>query len=133
MSPLVCAQSPLHHTWSTMTHCCGLHLVEKESAMTTFEATFTTALGGAAVFTNLFWERCRKQRVMSVLSALCLLVSTDTISWGYLGKASRKKVAVLLDFVQMRGEGGGPAQFFCPLLISAFSVNKRSLFPPECQ
>ena len=85
MSPLVHAQSPLHYTWSTMTHCCGLHLVEKESAMTTFEATFTTALGGAAVFTNLFWERCRKQRVMSVLSALCLLVSTDTISWGYLG------------------------------------------------
>ena len=85
MSPLVHAQSPLHYTWSTMTHCCGLHLVEKESAMTTFEATFTTALGGAAVFTNLFCQRCRKQRVMSVLSALCLRVSTDTISWGYLG------------------------------------------------
>ena len=40
-----------------------------------------------------------------------------------------KKVAVLLDFVQMRGGGEGPAQIFCHLLISAFLVNKRSLFP----
>ena len=48
-----------------------------------------------------------------------------------LGKASRKNVAVLLDFVQMRG--GGPAQIFCHLFISAFLVNKRSLFPPKCQ
>ena len=67
-----------------MTHCCGLHLVEKESALTTFEATFTTALGGAAMFTNLFCQRCRKQRVMSVLSALCLQVSTGHYLLGLL-------------------------------------------------
>ena len=84
MSPLVWAQSPLHYTWSTMTHCCGLHSVEKESALTTFEATFTTALGGAAMFTNLFCQRCRKQRVMSVLSALCLQVSTGHYLLGLL-------------------------------------------------
>ena len=36
-----------------------------------------------------------------------------------------KKVAVLLDFFQMRG---GPAQFFWHLFISALLVNKRSLF-----
>ena len=41
-----------------------------------------------------------------------------------------KKVAVLLDFVQMRGKG--PVQIFRHLLISAFLV-KRSLFSPKCQ
>ena len=46
---------------------------------------------------------------------------------------SRKKTAVLLDFVQMNGEGEGPAQIFCHLFISAFLVNNRSLFPPKCQ
>ena len=46
---------------------------------------------------------------------------------------SRKKVARFLDFVQMRGEGCGPAQIFCHLFISAFLANKRSLFPPKCQ
>ena len=35
-----------------------------------------------------------------------------------LGKVFRKKVAVLLDFVQMRGEGEGPAQIFCPLFTN---------------
>ena len=50
-----------------------------------------------------------------------------------LGKTSRKKAAVLLDFVQMRGEGEGPAQIFWHLFISAFLVNKRSLIPPKCQ
>ena len=31
-------------------------------------------------------------------------------------------------------EGGeGPARIFCHLFISAFLVNKRSLFPPKCQ
>ena len=34
-----------------------------------------------------------------------------------LGTVSRKKVAVLLDFVQMRG-GEGPAQIFCPLFTN---------------
>ena len=34
-----------------------------------------------------------------------------------LGKVSRKKVAVLLDFVQMRG-GEGPAQISCPLFTN---------------
>ena len=34
-----------------------------------------------------------------------------------------KKIAVLLDFVQMRGGGvEGPAQIFCHLLISTFLV-----------
>ena len=46
-----------------------------------------------------------------------------------LGKVSRKIVAVLLDFVQMRG--GGCPNFF-HLFTSAFLVNKRSLFPPKC-
>ena len=30
-------------------------------------------------------------------------------------------------------EGGGPAQFSCHIFISAFLVNKRSLFPPKAQ
>ena len=34
-----------------------------------------------------------------------------------LGKVSREEVAVLLDFVQMRG-GEGPAQIFCPLFTN---------------
>ena len=34
----------------------------------------------------------------------------------YLGTVSRKKIAVLLDFVQMRGGGGGP----CPNFVSTF-------------
>ena len=38
-----------------------------------------------------------------------------------------KKVAVLFNFVQMKG-GEGPAQIFCHFFISAFLVNKRSLF-----
>ena len=41
-----------------------------------------------------------------------------------------EKVAVLLDFVQMRGGGEGPAQIFCHIFISAFLANKRS---PKCQ
>ena len=49
----------------------------------------------------------------------------------YIRDGVPKKIAVLLDFVQMRG--GGPAQIFCPFFISAFLVNKRSLFPPKCQ
>ena len=49
-----------------------------------------------------------------------------------LGKVSRRKVAVLLEFVQMRG-GEGLANFFCHLFISVFLVDKRSLFPPKCQ
>ena len=44
-----------------------------------------------------------------------------------------KKVAVLLDFVEMRGRGEGPAQIFCHLFISAFLVNERSLFPQKCR
>ena len=36
-----------------------------------------------------------------------------------LGKVSRKKIAVLLDFVQMM-EREGPAQIFCPLCICIF-------------
>ena len=50
-----------------------------------------------------------------------------------LGTTSRKKGAVLLDFVQMREGGEGAAQIFCHLFISAFLVNKMSLFPPKCQ
>ena len=50
---------------------------------------------------------------------------------GSLGRFHEKKVARLLDFVQMRG--GGPAQIFCHTFINAFLVNKRSLFPPKCQ
>ena len=49
-----------------------------------------------------------------------------------IGKTSPKNAAVLLDFVQMRG-GEGPAQIFRHLFISAFLVNKRSIFPPKCQ
>ena len=37
----------------------------------------------------------------------------------YKGWFHEKKVAVLLDFVQIRG-GEGPAQIFCHLFISAF-------------
>ena len=50
----------------------------------------------------------------------------------YVTRFHKKKVAVLLDFVQIRG-GEGPAQFFCHLFISAFLVNKRIVFPKECQ
>ena len=50
-----------------------------------------------------------------------------------LGKVSRGKSAVLLDFVQMRGDGEGPVQIFWHLFISAFLVDKRSLFPPKRQ
>ena len=38
------------------------------------------------------------------------------VSCVWFGMVSRKKVAVLLDFVQMRG--GGPAQIFCPLFTN---------------
>ena len=44
-----------------------------------------------------------------------------------LGKVSRKNVAVLLDFFQMRG-GEGPAQIFWHIFISAFLVNKGVFF-----
>ena len=49
----------------------------------------------------------------------------------YKGRLYEKKVAVLLDFVQMRG--GGPCPTFFHLFISAFLVYKRSLFPPKRQ
>ena len=42
------------------------------------------------------------------------------VSCVWFGMVSRKKVAVLLDFVQMRG--GGPAQILWQLLVSAFLV-----------
>ena len=38
------------------------------------------------------------------------------------GRFREKKVAVLLDFVQMRG-GGGPCLIFCRIFTSAFLVN----------
>ena len=41
--------------------------------------------------------------------------------------ARMAKAAVLVDFVQMSG-GEGPAQMFCHLFMSAFLVNKRSLY-----
>ena len=45
-----------------------------------------------------------------------------------LGKVSRKNVAVLLDFFQMRG-GEGPAQIFCQLftnfILGQFGVQKK--------
>ena len=40
-------------------------------------------------------------------------------------------LSVLLHFVQMRGGKALPEFFY--LFISAFLVNKRSLFPPKCQ
>ena len=40
------------------------------------------------------------------------------------GRFHEKKLAVLLDLVQMRGGGGGPAQIFCHLFMSAFLVKK---------
>ena len=41
----------------------------------------------------------------------------QSLTVSQLGKVSQKKVAVLLDFVQMRG-GEGPAQIFCPLFTN---------------
>ena len=41
------------------------------------------------------------------------IISTE----GALGEGLPKKVAVLLDFVQLRG-GEGPAQIFCPLVTN---------------
>ena len=41
------------------------------------------------------------------------IISTE----GALGEGLPKKVAVLLDFVQLRG-GEGPAQIFCPLFTN---------------
>ena len=41
------------------------------------------------------------------------IISTE----GALGEGLPKKVAVLLDFVQLRGEEG-PAQIFCPLFTN---------------
>ena len=52
--------------------------------------------------------------------------------WRSLRDGLPKKVAVLLDFVQLRG-GEGPAQIFWHIFISAFLVNKRSFFHPKCQ
>ena len=46
---------------------------------------------------------------------------------------THEKTAVLLDSVQMRGEGEGPAQIFRQLFIGAFLVNIGSLLPPKCQ
>ena len=59
----------------------------------------------------------------------CNLLSLRSLRDGF----TKKNVALLLDFVQMRGGGEGPAQFFCYFFISAFLVNKRSVFPPKCQ
>ena len=43
---------------------------------------------------------------------------------GHKGKLHEKKVAVLLDFVEMRGEGReGPAQIVCPLFTTVYWVN----------
>ena len=42
----------------------------------------------------------------------CHTFVTSRGRYQILGKTSRKKAAVLLDFVQMRGEGEGPAQIF---------------------
>ena len=53
-------------------------------------------------------------------SRLTFIDTVDNIREGFT-----KKVAVILDFVQRRGEG--PAQFVCHLFISAFLVNNRSL------
>ena len=47
----------------------------------------------------------------------------------WLGKVSRKKSCCSYGFCSHEG-GEGPAQIFCHLFISAFLVNKSSLFPP---
>ena len=51
--------------------------------------------------------------------------STLVVGWFH-----ETKVAVLLDFVQMKGgRARALPKFFCHLFISAFLANKRSLFP----
>ena len=51
--------------------------------------------------------------------------STLVVGWFH-----ETKVAVRLDFVQMKGgRARALPKFFCHLFISAFLVNKRSLFP----
>ena len=49
---------------------------------------------------------------------------------GSFGKASRKKAAVLLDFVQRRG-GRALPKFFGTFFKGAFLANKRCLFSPK--
>ena len=46
------------------------------------------------------------------------LISVQIFQMEILGTVSLKKVAVLLDFVQKRGGGEGPAQMFCPLFTN---------------
>ena len=45
-----------------------------------------------------------------------------------------EKSCCTFGFFPNEGEGGeeGHAQIFCHLLISAFLINERSLFPPKC-
>ena len=62
------------------------------------------------------------------LQILILLTNLEHRVFGTFSR--RKKTAVRLDFVQMRG---GAAQIFCHLFISTFLFNNRSLFPPKCQ
>ena len=48
----------------------------------------------------------------------------------------KKKIFGVAVYIRegITNEGGeGPARIFCHLFISAFLVNKRSLFPPKCQ
>ena len=61
-----------------------------------------------------------------------ILVGVSETGHGLREGLRKKKVAVLLDFVQMRRWGRGRALAkFLSLFISAFLVNKRSLFPPK--
>ena len=69
---------------------------------------------------KLVWSWSKKKIILCSSTAPLLqrliystLVSFSTQCGCGLGKVSRKNVAVLLDFVQIRGGGGGgPAQFF---------------------
>ena len=70
---------------------------------------------------------------LSLLSLHLTHIPGGIILWsqGPWGKFSRKKGCCSFGFCT--NEGGSPAPIFCHLFISAFLVNKMSLFPPKCQ
>ena len=64
----------------------------------------------------------------------CIWCNIYLCKWAYpVRGVLTKKNCCSFGFCANDGWGKGPAQIFCHPFISAFLVNKRSLFPPKCQ
>ena len=98
--------------------------------------SFLKIIKGGEVQTEIFLNKMINKlwikKDFILRRGLQILILLTNLEHRVFGTFSRKKTAVHLDFVQMRG-GGGPVQIFCHLFINAFLVNKRSLFPPKYQ